>query len=350
MEAFDDRGVRRSHESTVSTCDAPSPEVPVAEAPPSVARFSTDAVEQPFRLDYWIGAVSDALAPVEACSLETDSFNCSLSMAGLHSLTIVHATGSQQDSFRTKACLARDVDYSLHLMADFGSGWMLRWRGTDVRLRPGDLILTDSRFLHSGHYPRNCSVVNIKIPPVWASAWLSQPERLAGRCIAHDVGWGRVLSSFVAQLTPQLVLAAPLPPGLIADNLGSLLSLAEADLLGKPIVHVAKDRQTHERIQDVIRQRASEAKLTAADVAAVLNISERTLHRSLAGAGKTFAALLLEQRIALARRMLEGRHFDRLSTGEIGARAGFSDPSHFVRAATRHLGNTPARHRAASKK
>jgi AraC-like DNA-binding protein len=47
-------------------------------------------------------------------------------------------------------------------------------------------------------------------------------------------------------------------------------------------------------------------------------------------------------RVELATRMLESPLFRRLTTSEIGRRAGFSDPSHFARVYRPVCGRTPA--------
>ena len=59
-------------------------------------------------------------------------------------------------------------------------------------------------------------------------------------------------------------------------------------------------------------------------------MSKRTLHRALAACGETFGAMLIQARVDLAVRMLRSPLFDRVTTAEIGRRAGFSDASHFV--------------------
>jgi AraC family transcriptional regulator, positive regulator of tynA and feaB len=76
-------------------------------------------------------------------------------------------------------------------------------------------------------------------------------------------------------------------------------------------------------------------------VAAHLQISERTLHRSLNSAGITFGGILNQCRMATAHRMLTDARFDRLSIGGVGLRIGLSDPSHFIRQCRKHLGMTP---------
>jgi len=55
--------------------------------------------------------------------------------------------------------------------------------------------------------------------------------RLAEHC--RDSQWGRVLASYVAQLSPEFVVQAPLPQGVLIDQLGALLALTASELSGR---------------------------------------------------------------------------------------------------------------------
>ena len=79
----------------------------------------------------------------------------------------------------------------------------------------------------------------------------------------------------------------------------------------------------------------------------VFSMSTRTLHRALAACGETFGSMLIQARVDLAVRMLESPLFDRVTTAEIGRRAGCSDASPFVKVLRRHTGHTPLRVRRA---
>jgi len=71
-------------------------------------------------------------------------------------------------------------------------------------------------------------------------------------------------------------------------------------------------------------------------------VSQRTLHRALAGGGHTFAQQLMACRMEAATRLLADPRFDRLTVAEIGRRVGLADASHFVRSCRARLGATPA--------
>jgi AraC family transcriptional activator of tynA and feaB len=58
--------------------------------------------------------------------------------------------------------------------------------------------------------------------------------------------------------------------------------------------------------------------------------------------------MLIQSRVDLAVRMLQSPLLNRVTTAEIGRRAGFSDASHFVKAVRRRTGQTPLQMRRAS--
>jgi AraC-like DNA-binding protein len=58
--------------------------------------------------------------------------------------------------------------------------------------------------------------------------------------------------------------------------------------------------------------------------------------------------MLIQARVDLAVRMLQSPLLDRVTTAEIGRRAGFSDASHFVKALRKRTGQTPLQMRRAS--
>jgi AraC family transcriptional activator of tynA and feaB len=312
---------------------------------PRILRLSTDFVERSARLPYWIDVISKSLFGCTTSSLEKKNFFCHLEIARLDAVQISRAVGSRRSTFRTQEGLASANDFTFHLAVSYYSPWTFIWRGAAFTANPGDIVVTDSRYLFSGHWSDDRAITHIKLPPAWISTWLRDPERFAGRVIPHNVGWGAALSAFVAQLSPEMVVRSPLPQRLMADHLGSLLALVEREMSGHPDKHRVQHRQILELATEIIRQRAGEHNLTAAEVANALKISERALHRSLASGGETFHGLLLRCRNEIAKRMLESTNFNRLTTAEIGRRAGFADPSYFVRAITRYVGTTPRRYR-----
>jgi AraC-like DNA-binding protein len=318
-----------------------------AEASRLVA-WSTDGIPDCQRLEFWTDAVSSTLFEMGMATPVKHGFRSFVEAAPLDALVVIALGGSRREAIRGRENIARSSQFSFHILVDFTKPWILKWRGTPVRFEPGDIALTDTRYIHSGYYPEDSIAArhNIKLSPQWLGTWLRNPDRLVGRCIPGGSGWGRALSAFVAQLTPGFALAPPLAPKLLADQLGALLSLVESEQFPAPAAGPSQTRLAS-KIADTIRQRSSEISLAAQDVATALGVSERTLHRHLKAVCGTFGSYLQESRVDAARRMLESTHLRLLTTAEIGVRAGFGDPSHFARVMHARLGQSPGSYRKA---
>ena len=308
----------------------------------SIVRLSTRAVAPADRLSYASWILNSSLAPSALSSGTPSEYELEVTALELPSIAIVAASGSQTRSIRGPSEIRRTSRryFSLALVlsgtANFASV-------TRNRFAPGDLIFYDSR------YPQDCellpywSTVVLQLSEEFVRKWVPNPAMLGWRRICPESQWGRVLASYVAQLAPEFVVQAPLPQAMLIDQLGALLALTAAELNGSRVESTPVERSVREQVRDHVRQRCPDSALHAADVASSLNISTRTLHRALAACGETFGSMLIQARVDLAIRMLQSPLFDRVTTAEIGRRAGFSDASHFVKVLRRSTGQTPLR-------
>jgi len=310
----------------------------------AIHRWSTDDVPQAQRLDYWVGAICEGFLEMSATSPVAPRFASSLESAALGPVGVNRVRGSAQDVYRTRSAISRSRDNFFYLLCKTDSAWSASQGDRTARLLPGDAVLVDSRELYAFHFPVSADTVSLELPPAWVETWLAQPCEHVGRRIDGQAGWGQALCSFVRQLTPEVAAAPPLPARLLSDQLGALLALASGSGLPAgemPPRGTGARAAMRERIQGAIRDRHAEPGLTVGAVAAQLGLSERSLHRSLAEGEQSFAALLMDCRMAVARRLLAEPRFDRLGIAEIGRRVGLLDASHFVRLCKRHLGATP---------
>jgi AraC-like DNA-binding protein len=294
------------------------------------------------RLDAYVGVLCEQLLHITTSSPEREHFRSEMVTAALGQVKVSSIGGSIQDSVRTTTNIVRSREQAYHLVMAVGCRWKFVRKEGELCLRPGDLVLTDTRFEHSAHWPDNCLALNLRMPMDWLQEWIPEPRRLVGQLISKDSPWGSVLSNYVARLTPESIPGLPLPGQVLADQVGALLTLAAMEVPGGLPRQMQKRGDVRDRIVECIRGRCSESELSASGVASSLAISTRTLHRALAACGETFGRKLIEARVEVGARMLESRLYDRLTIAEIGRRAGFIDPSHFARMCRAHLGHTPA--------
>jgi AraC-like DNA-binding protein len=255
-------------------------------------------------------------------------------------LKLTQIRGSTRGTRRTRRDIARSGTHAFYMFM-CASEWHFSHRGAALRLRPLDLLLVDTRYESSSHLPAGYLSLVVRLSSEWLHTWIPAPEKLVGKRISGASPWGRVLSGYLSQMTPEFSVRAPLPAQVMTDQLGALLALAAAEIVGNDSDLAPAYRDQRARILDHIRQRCSEWELTAGEVAAALKLSPRTLHRVLASYGETFGRMLIDARLDVAVKMLESHLFDQVTTAEIGRRAGFSDASHFARVCRARLGCTP---------
>lgn len=241
----------------MATPDAPEP------ATSDLLRWSTDAVEARNRLDYWIGAICECFLEMDASSPTPGRFGCELVSTPLHSLRVNRVRGSAQDVFRTRAAISRSRENFYYLLSKESTPCsVVQGDANADRLLLGDLALIDSRQCYELHFPETVDIFSIQLPTDWLETWLPDPRRQLGRRIDGATGWGLALSAFVRQLSAPI---GALPPRLVADQLGSLLTLA----LERGSAEGPVSRDLAARIDEALCSRCTEPDLCAIGIAAM---------------------------------------------------------------------------------
>lgn len=307
--------------------------------PPPIQRWSTDSVAPEKRLDLYAEALTSAVDPMHVTSRRKGDFDAEVRSSGDGAVSVVVAQAGAHRCVRDEKEIAASGERCFHLIINTSSSWRLTHRD-EVVLRPGDAVLLDSFLPHVIELPQ-FSITHLRMSASWLKQWLVAPDVLVGRVLAHDQGWSRALSAFATRLTPELLLAPPIP-GQLAEHVAVALALAANERAPKTAPLQPGDPSLLDRLLDIVRQRCTEPGLVADDVARDAGISTRTLHRCLAAGGRTFGQVLIERRLDQAMQMLSLPGFRRLSVAEIGRRAGFADGSHLARVMRLLKGSTPS--------
>lgn len=304
-----------------------------------VQRWSTAAVPQAERLDYFAVRFGETAYPIGCDPADAANFNADVSAAQLSGLTVCKNVASPMRNYRRREELARTGEPTFHLVTT-QTPWIAEHRAS-LRLFPRDVLVMDSRYPYMTDIRAPYSAVLVVVSEAWMRQWIPNPALLVGQRIPGNSLWGHPLASYLAELSPDLAAAPPLPLSVIADQVGGLIALTARALRDTTLEDTPAVRSLHARILDCLMQRCVEPELTAVDVAASLAISVRTLHRSFAAANQTFGDKLIEARARVALRMLTSPLFKRVTTAEVGWRAGFQSASHFARVIRRRTGWTP---------
>lgn len=304
-------------------------------------QWSTDVVPRSQRLDYWVGAVCEAFLEMDVTSSRREDFGAQLLHQPLGAIAVNRVRASAQRVYRTHSAIGRSRQNFYYLISQFDQPWGAAQGGREAALAPGDAVLVDSRERYEFHFGQGVHCASMQLPIDWAERWLPAGPDSVARRIPGDQGWGLALRGLLANLSPEFAAAPGLPPTLITDQLGVLLSLA---VPGADARSDARDAGIHRRAMDLLRQRLGEPSLVAQDLADALGLSTRSLHRAFAP-GESFARSLRRLRMEEAARLLASRRFARLSVAEIGRRCGYLDASHFVRHFRTEHGLTPGFYR-----
>lgn len=308
--------------------------------PEQVHRWSTGDVAEAKRLDYFAGALSEAVHPLGVDRVDARTFHAEVTSARFGGVSVCKTIGAPHRSFRGQSELARTTVHTFNLLMLTQTPWVADHRG-QLQLSPRDVLIVDSQHPLKTHIRAPFTAIAVSGSDAWLRQWIPNPYALASRRIDGSSLWGLALSTYLNELSPELAAAPPLPLSLMADQVGSLLALTAKALQDASVASTPALRSLHDRILDHVAQRCMEAELTAGNVATALSISVRTLHRSFAAVNQTFGGCLIEARARVAIRMLASPLFKRVTTAEIGRRAGFLSASHFARVIRHRTGVTP---------
>jgi AraC family transcriptional regulator, positive regulator of tynA and feaB len=303
--------------------------------------WSTEVAAPGKEFDYWIDAMCAGFLDMTATSTHMSTFSASLTSAPLGILQVNHVKASAQEVYRDRQCLAKNDKACFYLLHKTDGHWFTEQSNRRAHMNSGDLVLIDARRCYHLGFPISANTLSLELPAAWLETWLPHAQQITSQPINGQSGWGQVLSSYVAQWSPQWADACALPSHLLTDHLGVLLNLSLESGTAASTEKQQHGAKLAERIQRYIEQHFADPDLCAQNVAEQLGLSTRSIHRAMASQGKTLAQYLRAIRLEHATRMLQDRHFKQLSIAEIGRRVGYLDASQFSRVAKHRLGETP---------
>ncbi|MFP8777783.1 helix-turn-helix domain-containing protein [Hydrogenophaga sp. RWCD_12] len=303
--------------------------------------WTTAQARAPERLDYWVGAICEAFLEMDCSSRAADCFDGELTHLPLTQLAVNRVRASTQDVYRTPAAIARSRSQPFYLITQTEHAWHVKQGGHTLHLRPGDAVLVDAVQPYELHFPHSVGCLSVQMPRAWVGQWLQTVDTAAARVAHREQGWGAMLSALCLQLGRQPELALQMAPDWLESQFGTLLTAA--------LEPVSPDRQPrplqalHQKAQQSMLERLDQPGWRAADLAAELGVSLRTLHRAFTDAGETVAGRWRQLRMERARSLLSQPRLAGLAMSDIGLRCGYTDASHFARDFQRAFGQTPLR-------
>jgi AraC-like DNA-binding protein len=253
------------------------------------------------------------------------------------------ASGTDVRLVRSRAMLA-DGEDDVCLIVNRGPGLSIRQRRSQSEAQTGDGVLLVYReqaqldFLAMNY-------AAIRVPYAALSPFSRGIEAAAGGRIRAGTPALQLLQAYLANLP-----ATPADPALnrlVAAHVYDLLALAIGAT--RDGAHAARQRGVRAARLAVIRgDLARDPDLTVYDVALRQGVTPRYVQMLFEEAGTTFTEVVLENRLAAARRMLASPRYADWSITAIALEAGFGDLSYFNRRFRQRFTRTPSDVRAAA--
>ncbi|MDF3836727.1 helix-turn-helix domain-containing protein [Cupriavidus basilensis] len=307
--------------------------------------------------DQWREAIDTSFLPLEYSRQGRGPFHCKASYA------------------RFGACAVADMEVDAHRVAReprhaaasdagfFKIFWQLSGRsrvaqrGNEASLEPGMWSIYDTAQPYSIEMADRCRVLVLLVPQERAFGWRQAAASLGGRALRgegaariavsalgallHDACAGHLLDqqgqlvlqdSMVALMETALQGAHAPPPPALGDGTDAVM----ARHLGEARIN---------RIASFVDAHLHDPELSAQSLAAVLNVSRRTLYNLFREFGQTPHAYILSRRLRQAALRLSGGGEGGRSITEIAFALGFADAAHFSRVFHERFGMSPSQWR-----
>lgn len=311
--------------------------------------ITTDLLPQRKRFEYWADVVCQFLNPIEIDSPERDDFNAKLNILKLGETTCFLSEGKNLvTARRTSQLISQANKHAFHLIMRLTGGGALRQGKNTTTLRAGDFVLVDTSQEVVSTMENTHSIL-LSVPDAFIRTWIPNPEDYVAQVLRGDKGWAAVLSSYLRNLSPDIIVTTkPSQHLLMIEHILSLylFALEESIFIPKPALFcstVYDKTDLYVRMYNWLKDNYMDADISAAHIAQEFGVSTREVHRqfALTQKGSTFLETLRAMRMTAAVRMLRDPNFSTMTISEVGYRCGFSDSAYFCRVFRKILGCSP---------
>ncbi|OYW44875.1 MAG: hypothetical protein B7Z08_06880 [Sphingomonadales bacterium 32-68-7] len=306
--------------------------------------WSSAGLARPEAVRQWQDWAARTIAPIDVCVFDTDSFAARWLSHGVGQLRMLHLDAPAQrvthvggDGSSGRAAP------SIQLVYNIRGASRTRMAGQRFVLEAGQFVLLDNTRFYQMEMDARHEVIDLMMPQGWLEKYLPDPGALLGRPVDARSGWGAPLGSLLetlARMGAGGIDATPLPRPMIAEQVGTLLTLATG--FHEPRSTSRHRGQLARQILRRIETDYADPDLAPDALAAELGISKRYLQQLLAGSGTSFVQELTATRLDRASDLLTDPRARGLTVGEIAFRCGFLDPGYFARAFRKRFGRTPS--------
>jgi AraC-like DNA-binding protein len=315
------------------------------ESKSALRHFTTKAFGPRDRIAACHEVYGRTIAKIDLTPATDDELMIDAKLRSLPGLGLISMT-STEFRFRKPASLI-DNDDLLLLIVDTGH-WTATQLGRTVRLEAGDAVLCANAEVEAGtSFGRR---VMLRVPRnAIAPAVIDLGTRFQRRRIPRETEGLRLLRQDLRAML-DLDLATPALQRLTVDHIYDMMALtlgatgdtavaADSDNRG---VRAARLRS----IKEDVARNVADGEMSVGAIAARHRVSPRYLRKLFESEGVTFTEYVLEQRLALAHRLLSDPRHTSEKIASVAFAAGFGDLSYFYRAFRRRYDLLPTDLRA----
>ena len=227
---------------------------------------------------------------------------------------------------------------------------LIRHRGHQAHLQPGDFVLCSSAEPYQLHFPANYCQVVLALPAQVMNECVRDPARYLGRRMDSRAGANGLFSQFLVSLAGRIDGIDPVVARRLEANVVDLLATTlecSQDVPKRDLPGCGVRREYLQRIKVFIRRHLDDDRLGPDWIAGSHRISTRYLHMLFAQESLSVSRYIQHLRLEACRSALVDSDFGNHSVADIAYRFGFKDASHFSRVFKSVFGATPARFRKA---
>ena len=314
---------------------------PTSHAPQSEdSAWSSAGLGRREAIREWRDWAASTIAPIEVTLFDPDAFAARWASHGIGQLRLLHLHAPAQRVTHTGAeGSSGRAAPSIQLVYARQGALRTQMGGKRFTVEPGQFVLLDNTRFYQMEMDTEHEAADLMMPQGWLEKHLPDPGVLLARPITVREGWGAPLGALLETILDGGLDAAPLPRPLIAEQLGSLLSLATG--FHEPEAGTRHRGQLARQILRRIESDYADPELSPERAARDCGISKRYLQTLLAGSGTSFVQELNATRLDRASEILSDPRASGLPIAEIAFRAGFLDAGYFTRLFRKRFGITP---------
>lgn len=293
------------------------------------------------RFAYFRDALSDVYLGIRTEWSGTGDFDAEFDAVDVGGATLARMAAPGHVGRRGEGLVKRRPDEAVYLNLGLGGAHRVEHLGRAWNVASGHPFLLDSErpFVVDFAERTRFRLFSLRIDKegdvAFDAASVRRIDERLGRTAA-----GRQLAAQARLMCAEVEAGRPQVAAAMSVPVRALLAVLASDPDERP--------RRFDEYAAVARGRLADSAFGLADLAQAFGVSPRTVQSVFAGAGETFAAWMLAERLELARIRLSSPAWRRFGVAEVARASGFRDPSHFHRTYRDRFGETPASSRSAA--